>query len=71
MFYFIYLFILCRYEIGGEKTFFVVLLELFFFFFLVMYGRHLLSIYCCNFFVKIFNGFNSIIIFYLLFRLYR
>ena len=34
MFYFIYLFFLCRYEIGGEKTFFVVLLELFFFFFL-------------------------------------
>ena len=43
---------------------------LFFFFFLVMYGRHLSSIYCCNCFVNDFNGFNSIMIFYFIFWLY-
>ena len=41
---------LCRYEIGGEKRFFVVLLELKFIF--VMYERHLSSIYCYNCFVN-------------------
>ena len=68
--FFFFLNICANMRLVAKKHFLWCYLNSFFFFFLVMYGRHLSSIYCCNCFVNDFNGFNSIMIFYFIFWLY-